>query len=299
MAVSPDLSALSTGFGELGGKLFRKNINTLDLAGDGILVYKNVKAPIFLPRISASGGPRPYREQDDTTTPVAFEDRVLTVYQSKWDFDVDPEKFRNTYLAKAKPNDDGFVKWVINTVAQEYLAQINDNTLYLGVRDAAGTGPEDLADGWGTIIAAEITASNITPVVTGAITDANAVAKVKLVTAGLPTWLRKKGGRVYCSYSVFDMYATNYASTFGFQFMPDKTDRYRINNTNFYLWPVSWMGTSQRLIASPDDNLIMGTDGESVQIAASVRRNIVEVREMMPVGFQISDLDALVVNDQA
>ena len=62
---------------------------------------------------------------------------------------------------------------------------------------------------------------------------------------------------------------------------------------------MSWMGTSQRLILTVGGNLIVGTDLEGVEVAASMRRNIVEVRQMMAVGLQIADLEALVVNDQA
>lgn len=299
MAETPDLSLLTTSFVEFGGKIFRKNINKLDLSNQGILVYKNVKAPQVLPKLTATGSPRPYRAQDDTTTPVAIADRVLTVYQSKWDFDVDPEKWRNTYLARYKSGDQGFADYIINAVSEEYLKEINDNTVWLGIRDAAGTSAVDLADGWGTIIAAEIVATNITPVTTGAVTSSNAVAKVALVSAAVPAWMRTKGFRIFCSWAAFDNYATNYAATFGYQFNPDSLNSYRINNVNATLQPVSWLGTSGRLVATVDNNLIMGTDGESVQVAASMRRNIIEVREMMPIGFQIADLDAIVVNDQA
>jgi hypothetical protein len=59
------------------------------------------------------------------------------------------------------------------------------------------------------------------------------------------------------------------------------------------------MGTSSRLIATLPDNLVFGTDVERVQVAASQRRNIIEVRLMMPIGTQIQDLDAILVNDQA
>jgi hypothetical protein len=45
--------------------------------------------------------------------------------------------------------------------------------------------------------------------------------------------------------------------------------------------------------------LIIGTDLEGVEVAASMRRNIIEVRQMMAVGLQFADLDAMVVNDQA
>lgn len=300
MAEAPNLAALSTSFLELGPRIFRKNINAMNVEGQGVLMYKNVKTPIALPRVVTSGGPRPYRAQDDTTDPFKVDDRILTVRQSKWDFDVDPEKFSNTYLAKYKPGAPQFAEWIIDEVSKEYLAQVNNSTLYLGAYSSSGTSAAALADGWGTMIAAEITATNITPVSVTAVADgATALAAVKKVANAAPAWMREKGFRILCSYSVFDWYAEAYASTYGYQFNPDATGKYRINNANAYLQPVSWMGTSKRLIATIDDVLTIGTDGDSVQVASSVRRNIIEVRLMMPIGLQISDLDAMLVSSDA
>jgi len=298
MATTPDLSSLSTSFLKFGGQIIMKAVNAADYKGQGIQVYKNVKAPIPLTKLSAQGGPRPYREQDDTTgNGVKFEDRILTVYNSKWDYDIDPEKFRNTYLADE--TDIPFYQYILEQVANEYVAAINDDTAYLGVYNASGTAAVDIATGWGTIIANEIIATNLTPVVTGAITSSNAVTKVKLNAKSVPLWMRKKKTITYCSYNVFDKFCDHYETLNGYQYKPDNNEEYKIQGVNSVLMPVTWMGASQRLITSISMNLAVGTDGESVKIASSVRRNIIEMRPMMPVGFQISDLEALVVNDQA
>lgn len=298
--MTPDLSALTTSFVKFGGKIFMKNVNDADFKGQGILVYKNVKAPIPLTKLSGQGNIRPYREQDDTSgNGVAFTDRILTVYQSKWDMDVDPEKYRNTYLASDQ--EIPFYQFILEQVAKEYLAQINDSAAYLGSYNAAGSTAAAIATGWGTIIAAEITATNLTPVVTGAITTANAVDKVELVAkdAQVKAWMRNKGFVVYCSFATFDKYCTHYRTLNGFQFQPGNKNEYWIDGINARLKPVSWMGTSSRLIATIENNLAVGTDGESVKFAATARRNIIELRPMMPIGFQIADLGAMVVNDQA
>lgn len=298
--MTPDLSALSSSFLKFGGKIFMKNVNEADFKGQGILVYKNVKQPIPLTKLSATGNIRPYREQDDAgSNGVEYTDRILTVYNSKWDMDVDPEKYRNTYLADG--TDNPFYQYVLEQVAKDYMAQINDSAAYLGVYNASGTTAAAIATGWGTIIANEITATNLTVVVTGAITAANAVTKVELVVkdAQVKPWMRKKGMKVYVSYAVFDMFLSHYRTLNGFAYMPGQNNEYKIDGINAVLTPVSWMGTSQRVIVTVDNNLCVGTDGESVKVAASVRRNIIELRPMMPIGFQIADLDAIVVNDQA
>lgn len=297
---APNLTALNNSFLELGPNIFRKNINELDLTNQGLLMYRNVKTPQALPRTTVSGGPRPYRSQDDTSDTFGVADRILTVNQSKWDFDIDTEKFRNTYLAKYKPGAPAFAEWIIQEVSKSYLAAINDNTMYLGSYNAAGTDAAAMATGWGTMIAAEITATNITPVTTTAITDgASALAAVAAVTKKAKPWMRKKGYRVFCSYDSFDWYAAGYKAANNYAFLPDANNRYRIDNQNAFLQAVSWMGTSGRLIATIDDNLAMGTDCDSIQVATSVRRNIIEARLMMPIGLQIADLDALLVSTQA
>lgn len=296
--MNPDLSALSSAFVTFGGKIFSKQVNDFDAAMPGIMVYKNVKMPIALPKISAAGHPIPYAAGDDTTgNGVAFTDRTLTVYQSKWDMDIDPEVFRNTYL-----NDGStvpFYQFILSQVSKEYLASINDNAAYLGVYNAAGTTAASMATGWGTLIAAAITATTLTPVTTAAHSITNAVGNAELVAESVPVWMKKKGFKIYCSYGFVEKYKKDYRTRYGYTFDPDAKGRYMLNGMNAELVAVSWMGTSSRLIATVDNNLCMGTDTDSIQFPTSIRRNILEVRALMPIGFQIADLAAIFVNDLA
>jgi hypothetical protein len=297
MATTPDLSNLSSNFLKFGGQVFMKNVNEWAISKDGVLIMKNVKTPMALPKLSALGNPRPYREQDDTTSQgVEVTDRILTVRAAKWDMDFDPEKFRNTYLAS---DADKFYNYALDQISKEFLAQINDNTAYLGSYNAAGTTAAAIATGWGTTIAAEIVDENITPVATGAVTNANAVTKVEEMISAAPAWMRNRATIMYCSYATLDKYKTHYRSTFGFTFQPREVNKYMIDGTMCELKPVSWMGTSSRLILTVANNLVMGLDGESVKFHNSVRRNIIELRPMMNVGFEIADLAAMKVNDQA
>lgn len=298
MAEAPDLSALSSSFVKFGGKVFSNEVNEFDASMNGILLMKNVNKPIALPKISAMGGPIPYATADGTSgNGVAIADRILTAYQSKWDFDVDPEKFRNTYLADG--SDKPFYDHILRQVSKEYLASLNDNVAWLGVYNASGTTAAAIANGWGTIIAAAITATDITPITTAAHTTANAVANAELVAEGCPVWMKTKGFKMYCSFGFFEKYKKNYRTSYGFTFQPDSSGKFKLDNMNCELVPVSWLGTSSRLVATVDNNLVMGTDVSAVKFPTSTRRNILEVRALMPIGFQIADLDAIVVNDLA
>lgn len=295
---TPDLSLLGSQFREFAGPIFYKHVLGWDLRKEGIQVRDNVKAPQALIRLAAAGGPKPYATADEVTgNGVQFTEQILTAYQSKWDFDFDPENFRNTILANA--DGSPFYEQALGQVAREYLNDVTLNTLYLGVHNAGGTGAADICDGWGTKIAAAITASTLTPIATGAITSSNAVAKFDLMKQSVPVWMQQLGFTIYCSYGNFFNYATNYRSVNGFKFEPRITGDYPLDNSKGIIRPAAWMGTSGRLIATIDNNLVFGTDVERIQVAATPYRNILKVRNMFPAGCAIQDLDAIFVNDVA
>lgn len=298
---NPDVSAIATSFVEFGGQVFGKRVLNWNLRAQGIQVRTNVTAPQPLTKLSAVGGPRPYRSQDDTTgNGVKYSDRVLTAHNSKWDHDFDPEEFRNTYL-NAGVMDQSFAQAANEQIAKEYLDSIIKNVLWLGVYNASGSTPAAIATGWGTLIAAEITATNLTPVTTAAHTTSNAVANAEAVIEAVPAFMREseEGIILYCSYPFFDKYTKNYRTLNGFGFSQSTLGDYRMDNKNVVIRPVGWLGTSSRLVATVANNLVFGTDVESIRVAASVRRNIIESRPMMSAGCQIQDLDVLVVNDLA
>jgi hypothetical protein len=127
------------------------------------------------------------------------------------------------------------------------------------------------------------------------------VTKIDTFVAGLPAWLLKKGCQILCSIGVWNDYRTHYRSLNTFSFVPNPDGEYYVDGyNNVKLKWVTWLpSTSDRLIATVAGNLIMGTDSEGVQVHATKSRNIINVRLMMPVGFQIADVDALFVNGQS
>lgn len=298
---NPNLAALTANkFVEAGPELLSKKVMNWNLKELGVEVRTNVSAPQALPKIGAEGEPRPYAAADHTNgNGVAITDRILTAYLSKWDYDFDPEEFRNTYLANLAKMKGNFVSEAAAQIAKEYLDKIYRNTLYLGVRNGTGTTAAAICDGWGTIIAAEITAENLTAVATGALSSSNAVTKVEQHYDAFPAWMKEVDAIIYCSRNNFSNYARHYRTLNGFKADIVSTNDIRIDNTNTILRAAGFMGTSGRLIGTVAGNLVFGTDVESVKVAASVRRNIVEARPMMNVGCQIKDLAAIVVNDQA
>lgn len=298
---------LSNELATYGGKFFAQLVNKAQFMDD-VIFLRNVKTPIALPKLNINGEPRPYRAQDDYSgNGMNISDRILTVHQSKWDFDaIDAEVLRNTYLAQVEAGaldaqKIPFSQFVTAELVRNYMAAINDKTFWIGVRNPAGTGAASIFDGFGTMLAAAITANEIEPIVTGAITDANAVSKVDTFHEELPAYMKDRETIIYCSWNVFEKYRRNYRAAHGFTFDPNPTGQYRLDGKMSILVPRSWMGTSQRLVcvAAEQKNMYMGLDSDGVKLYPTVKHNLITVRAMMPIGAQWADMNAVFCNDQA
>lgn len=300
-AEAPDVSALTTAFVRFGGQILKEAVNTLSIKTNGFYsFYNNVTAPLVLPKLTATGNPRPYRAADDTSgNDMDFTDRTLTTYASKWDFDFDFEKFHNTYLASSEERP--YMDFMLGHMAEQYWAQINDDVVYLGDYDAAGTAAADIAYGWGTLIATDIAGdAEISVIATGAVNNTNAVTKHESILSALPAWARQSGTiEAIMSFAQFDNYRQHYRNTYGYSFNPRQDGFFYLDNTNIKLRPESFMGTSNRIIYSMPKNLSWGVKGNDIKVYATQRRNIIEVRPMIHIGFQIADTQRLFVNDQA
>jgi len=290
-----DLTALSNAF--VGGaEAFGKEVLDWDIRDLGIQVRTNVNTPQAMAKLEMDGTPRPYAKADNFTGGT-WTDRVLTAYQSKLDLELDPEDFRNEYLAELP--EAPFEQFAVDQAAKQFLDSIYTDTLWLGVRDGNGTDAVDICDGWGTIIAAEITATNLTPISTNAITASNAVTEIEKVTNGTSAKMKQKGGIVYVSYTVFQYYRTHYRATYGFSFNPNQEGSYMIDGTKFKMVPCAFMGTSGRVVVTYPGNLVFGTDLGRISMHPTPHLNLLQTRLLMPAGCQIRDLDVLYVNDQA
>ena len=167
-----------------------------------------------------------------------------------------------------------------------------------------------ITTGLGTILANEITAANISPVTTGSITSSNAYDSVILVYRGLSQAVKNKGVdlRCYVSEDVFDSYLDQIETDFGtgnVEDLPENAGGWvtvRKTGGKLKIKACSWMGTSSRIIVAPKGNIHMGTN---------VLDDMNKIGKMVPtlhgydaickylLGFQIGDLGAISVNEQA
>lgn len=292
-----DISALTSAF--VGGAdVFKKSLLAWDIRSVGVQVRTNVNTPQAMAKFSTDGQPRPYRAQDDFNGST-FTNRILTAYQSKYDQQIDSEELRNTYLADLP--EMPFEQYALNQGADQFLDAIMRNTLWTGVRNAAGVNAAAICDGWGTIIAAEIVATTIVPVATGAITNANAVTQVELVADAVDVAMKANGFKILCSFNVLEKYRKHYRTLNAFGFNKNEKGMYQLDGINATLVPCSFMGSSQRLVATYDSNLVFGTDTEKLSNYPTPHLNLMQNRILFPAGCQIRDIGAEVfkVNDQA
>lgn len=162
-----------------------------------------------------------------------------------------------------------------------------------------------ISEGPGTIIANEITASNITPITTGAISNTNALTKFELMYNDMTAAHRNLGGYFLCSSDVFRAYIEHERTTYGNVATADMGDGKKYIYGSGKKWEIrecSWMGTSGRVIATQKDNLRFGTNLEANM--SSIGKVVETLHGYKAVvkwlqGFEISDLETFYCNEQA
>jgi hypothetical protein len=163
-------------------------------------------------------------------------------------------------------------------------------------------GAKAICKGFGKMLAAEITASNITPVTTGATTASNAYANFIAVWRALPEVVKSTGGVILSNYTNFEYLLDDYENKISKNFETldgvtylAKTDRKCI------VQPWSAMAGSNRIIATAPKNLVVGTDDAADMSSIKTIEAMYHYDQGMSwvMGTQFRDLDALACNEQA
>lgn len=147
-------------------------------------------------------------------------------------------------------------------------------------------------------------------VATGAITDGTTgLAKATQLYQAVGGQFRKTKMVLHCSFTDFDFILNGVLNTYnkytekdvdgGFFFLP-------LSNKQCVIKPATWMAGSRRMILEPCDasmrgqNLIMGVDllSDLNQIEVIKRAYKLELAIKFALGFQISDVNAIWINDQ-
>ncbi len=159
-------------------------------------------------------------------------------------------------------------------------------------------------NGIGTIIANEITAGNITPIVTGAITSSNAIEKIEGMYRGMTEAHQAQKGVFWMSQSTYEKYLDNYRNKYTHvtgEEVGDKAHYVFGSNKRFQIKPATWMAGSGRVIIDINQNLRVGTNLISSPGFTNTVPTLhgVEGVAKWVFGSEICDLEVLYVNDQA
>lgn len=161
-----------------------------------------------------------------------------------------------------------------------------------------------ITEGFGSIIASEITATNLTATATGAITDgATAKAAFKKLFRAHSDAYKAAGLITYCSYTDYEFLLDGLTETTKYTRDDASEGKLYLPETGKknLIQPVTWLNGSRRLICTPAENLLMGTDLLSdlndINVVPDVYTLKVGIKFVM--GFQIRDLEAIKIGDQA
>lgn len=224
--------------------------------------------------------------------------------------------YLSTYKGDAAAWDSG----TVYTGGTSYVYYGDDQDIYKCVTTTtAGQSPDTdpakwskvneliISEGWGTLIAAEITAGNIAGanlIATGAINNTNALTKFEAMYNSMTVAHRQLGGTFKCSAAVYRAYIEHERAVYGYTATPDLgTGKKMIyGDPKWTIEQCTWMGTSGRVIATQMDNLVFGTnlEGDMGKVAKTIEtlhgsKSVCKWTQ----GCQLSDLETLYVNDQA
>lgn len=293
-----------------------KNVNkiigltTLGLrAADDITVYQNIKEKTGLTTLKVGNLGQPYSLPfTPKANALSFGYRTIDPKMGKVDLEYDALSFYNTWLVQlTKPgvneSDLPYEKFFWEQIALALASEINQQSVYAGVRNTSGTTTADIADGFGKVFTDAISAGEISNVVaTGTIDSSNAVSKFGIMCKALTPALREMPMNLYVPYNKYDAYCENYRDLHGNLPYNQQYEKFRVDGfSNVKIVPASWMNNVNRVILTKKENLIMGTDSLSdlnkIETVKQVR--VLQIAMHFTVGYNFADEDVLYINDQA
>lgn len=309
------------------GAFFRANKNIIiqDLYlelmnSEYVTEYDGVSDELPLPKITMQNIVKPADDVNfvPTANAIGVGARILKVRQWKVDLLINPNALVKTWLGFAKQKGTAQTKipleqYIVMHIVSKIADDIRREALFRGTYNASGTTPGAIMDGWLKLVADAITATTITPIVTGAITSSNVIDKLLLVHDGLDEAYKSSRTFMPVNPTIFDWAVRRYnpvtnASIVAGDIKSLMNDqgllvRMPLAGTNTMLVREPGLGTSQRVMVSLKDNFGVGYDAASDvnQLRFQEFDRSIKVLGDGKIGVQFAQLDnkAIRVNDQA
>lgn len=202
---------------------------------------------------------------------------ILEVVTNTVEHSVIPKNYEKSYvgmLRKKGQNSDDYPKqaYILAAIVSKLAGEI-ENALWQA--EAAGVPAADdymdaTFDGILKQVADAITATTLTPVATGTLTPANILESFEDMFAQVLPQYQELGTDIFCSYPVYNMWRKAYKLLYKVDAAYAKIEDSDYNGTTYTegnntttIIPVAGMGSSQRVIMTPRENLHYGYDDEN------------------------------------
>lgn len=214
------------------------------------------------------------RRYEKTFAPVAdtinFKPRVLEVNAAKFEFGFAPQDFESTYLADLKrtgfddTNNLPFQGFIMMKIAEKMAQEIED-AMWRGEIPGTTANTDVLTqviDGYLELVKDAITAADLTPVVTptGAWTTTNIITTLEAMWDTLDPQYQDMRISVFVSPALWKLYNVAYRENYGKYTDNTQSGRMKLDFCNAELIRTPGLGTSNRVIMTPLDNMHYGYD---------------------------------------
>lgn len=260
---------------------------------------------------------QPYQSAYTPKGVASFSPEILVARPIKVDIDFNPKDMEKTWegarIDGSLPEGQKFLEsYVFDQLMIKIKKEIEFNVAFKGVYKAPTPGTAgaavDSADGLLQIIAAAITAGKITPVATGAVTEANAREAFEMVFDAVNGDFQDQPLICLASGQMIRFYKRDYRTEFGhnmdYKAMLKEDDGPLIDGTNCSLVPIPGMAGSQRIIITTPENLIRVIDGtqedSNFNLRFQVYHRLISTLADFKMGWGFGIIEGLVwTNDQA
>lgn len=315
LASSLDISALTTALGAYfrkdKGVLVREMLLGMNIE-DRMEIWDDCKDEVPLPNLGIEDLVKPADATtfSPTSNALKFGARTLKVRPWKVDLQLIPSILEKSWLGAAKPKGSDqyalpFEQFIMQHIIEKIHENIRLKALFKGDYNAAGTTPGAIMDGLLTLVTDEITATNITPVVTGAVTSSNVIDKIEAVYDNLGEGYKNVPTICLVSPTLFDWYVRKYRATYGvnMDYKGMAQGSVMIDGTLCTIMREPGMASSQRIVITPKSNIVYGVDslGEENNMEVQKFDRTLKIMIDAKSGIQFKEIHAraLAVNDQA
>lgn len=237
------------------------------------MMMVTVKDGMILQSAEITSGLQSYQAGHHAKGAVTLTGRELKMSPVKLDMTFEPQALTTDYYfsyMKRNGNDprefiyeDFILQLIMDKLYEDFKLEVLWGGKKLAAISGAPNNAQDTADGFLELLTQAVWAGDIAPTITGPITSANAVEKLRqFVRDNLDKpGIRRRPHFLYCAQRVVDAYQEDYEDTRGTDTHADNPfGLTQIHGTNTYLLPQDGLEGNELILARAD-NLHVGFDG--------------------------------------